>query len=62
MKPNDNELIYLLGSYKKVPPMPPLEGDEIKEGAGKIILIPNELLIRLPVLLAQIIQIRLDQY
>ena len=35
MKPHDNELIYLLGSYKKVPPMPPLEGDEIKEGAGK---------------------------
>ena len=42
MKPDDNELINLLGSDKKIPPMPPLEGDEeVKEGAGKNILIPN---------------------
>ena len=37
-------------------PMPLLEGDaeELKEGAGLIILIPNKLLIRISVLLAQI--------
>ena len=36
--------------------MPPLEGDgeEVKEGKKIKILTPNELLIRLPILLAQI--------
>ena len=36
--------------------MPPIEGDdeEVKEGKGFKILTPNKLLIRLPILLAQI--------
>ena len=35
--------------------MPPLEGDkEVKDGKGFKILTPNKLLIRLPILLAQI--------
>ena len=35
--------------------MPPVEGDEkVKEGKGLKILTPNKVLIRLPVLLAQI--------
>ena len=39
-----------------LPPMPPLEEDqeEVKEGKGLKILTPNQLLTRLPVLLAQI--------
>ena len=34
--------------------MPPLEGDEVKQGTGLKILTPNKLLTRLPLLLAQI--------
>ena len=34
--------------------MPPLEGDEVKEGKGFKNLTPNKLLTRLPILLAQI--------
>ena len=37
-----------------LPPMPVLEGDEIKEGKGIKILTPSKLLPRLPILLAQI--------
>ena len=38
-----------------IPDMPPLEGDEkVKEGKGLKILIPNKLLTRFPILLAQI--------
>ena len=37
-----------------LPPMPPLEGDEVvKERKGLKILIPNKLVTRLPILLAQ---------
>ena len=34
--------------------MPPLEGDEVKQGTGLKILTPNKLLARLPLLLPQI--------
>ena len=34
--------------------MAPLEGDEVKEWKGLKILIPNKLLTRFPILLAQI--------
>ena len=34
--------------------MPPLEGDEVKEGKGFKNSTPNKLLTRLPILLAQI--------
>ena len=34
--------------------IPPLEGDEVKEGKGLKNLTPNKLLTRLPILLAQI--------
>ena len=46
---NKKEFVYLSD-------MPPLEGDEekVKEGKRLQILTPNKLLIRLPVLLAQI--------
>ena len=38
-----------------IPDMPLLEGDEkVKEGKGLKILIPNKLLTRFPILLAQI--------
>ena len=42
--------------FEDLPPMPPLEGDEeeVKEGKELKILTPNKLLIRLPILLAQI--------
>ena len=38
-----------------LPPMPPLEGDEeeVKEGKGLKILLPNKFLTRFPILLAQ---------
>ena len=39
---------------EKVPPMPPLECAEVKEGKESKIVPPNKLLIRLPILLAQV--------
>ena len=46
------------GSYQfiDIPDMPPLESDEeeVKEGKGLKILLPNKLLTRLPLLLTQI--------
>ena len=36
-----------------IPDMPPLEGEDVKEGKGSKFLAPNKLLTRLPILLAQ---------
>ena len=51
----DHLFVSPIEGSKKVPPIPPIEGDEkVKKGKGLKILTLNKLLTRLPILLAKI--------